>query len=828
MNKKLKFKGSMKQFMRWPLYLTILLIWLDILIFMVSVKAGILATLGIVVYIVAALLLTRFHRPLILNDLIAFANQYESLEKRLLDDLALPYAIMDTNGRMIWSNKVFAELTGKEQLYNKHITTIFPEITPDKLPVPEKQEITEMSTNFGDRIYRVSMQLVTMKDVVNEARILENVDADINLVAMFFYDETELQEYIQKNEDDKLVVALAYLDNYEEALEGVEEVRRSLLIALIDRKITKYFSNFDGLVRKLERDKYFLIMRQSSLEALKEQRFHILDEVKTVNIGNEMAVTLSIGIGLNGANYLQNYEYCRIAIEMALGRGGDQVVIKNGDSIAYFGGKSQQVEKNTRVKARVKAQALKEFMSTKDRVVVMGHKITDVDALGAAIGIYRAGKTLGKPVHIVVNDPTTSIRPLMAGYINNPDYEPSMFVDCAQAKDLVDNNTVVVVVDTNKPSYTECQDLLYLTRTIVVLDHHRRGSEVIQNAVLSYVEPYASSTCEMVAEILQYFDEDLRLRSLEADCLYAGMVIDTNNFTTRSGVRTFEAAAYLRRNGADITRVRKMLRDNIDAYKARAEVVRTAQIYRNCFAIGRCPSEGLESPTVVGAQAANELLNIAGVKASFVLTPYNNEVYVSARAIDEVNVQVMMERMGGGGHLNIAGAQVKATEDDQRYYRSVIPGRRIQRMKVILLEDVKALGKRGEIVNVSDGYARNMILPKKLGLEATPKNLNDLKLQKANEEKVAQENLEAARAFAKNLEDKEVILTLKVGEGGRTFGSVSTKEISEAAKKQLNLDIEKKKLVLPNPIRNLGVTNVPVKLHPKVTGSLKVWVKEEA
>ena len=447
MNKKLKFKGSMKQFMRWPLYLTILLIWLDILIFMISVKAGILATLGIVVYIVAALLLTRFHRPLILNDLIAFANQYESLEKRLLDDLALPYAIMDTNGRMIWSNKVFAELTGKEQLYNKHITTIFPEITPDKLPVPEKQEITEMSTNFGDRIYRVSMQLVTMKDVVNEARILENVDADINLVAMFFYDETELQEYIQKNEDDKLVVALAYLDNYEEALEGVEEVRRSLLIALIDRKITKYFSNFDGLVRKLERDKYFLIMRQSSLEALKEQRFHILDEVKTVNIGNEMAVTLSIGIGLNGANYLQNYEYCRIAIEMALGRGGDQVVIKNGDSIAYFGGKSQQVEKNTRVKARVKAQALKEFMSTKDRVVVMGHKITDVDALGAAIGIYRAGKTLGKPVHIVVNDPTTSIRPLMAGYINNPDYEPSMFVDCAQAKDLVDNNTVVVVVE---------------------------------------------------------------------------------------------------------------------------------------------------------------------------------------------------------------------------------------------------------------------------------------------------------------------------------------------------------------------------------------------
>ena len=382
MNKKLKFKGSMKRFLRWPLYLTLLLIWLDILIFMVNVKAGFLALFGLALYVVAVFLLTRYHRPRILNDLIAFANQYESLEKRLLDDLALPYAIMDTSGRLIWSNKVFSSLTGKNQLYDKHISTIFPELTADRLPAVKEQEITELSISFGDRIYRVSMQLVTMKDVVNEARILENIDMDTNLIAMFFYDETELQEYIQKNEDDKLVTALAYLDNYEEALEGVEEVRRSLLIALIDRKITKYFSNFDGLVRKLERDKYFLIMRQSSLEALKEQRFHILDEVKTVNIGNEMAVTLSIGIGLNGATYLQNYEYCRIAIEMALGRGGDQVVIKNGDSITYFGGKSQQMEKNTRVKARVKAQALKEFMSTKDRVVVMGHKITDVDALG--------------------------------------------------------------------------------------------------------------------------------------------------------------------------------------------------------------------------------------------------------------------------------------------------------------------------------------------------------------------------------------------------------------------------------------------------------------
>lgn len=661
MNEKIKLKGQLNKLVKWPVYLTALLVILNILVYLVNIKAGLVVSAGVVFYILVCVGLFAHQKPGIIKDLIGFANQYDLLQKKILDELALPYAIVDMDGKMIWSNKMFAQITGKDQSYKKHISTVFPEITSAKLPKKEEQEISEVNVSFGDRIYRVSMQRVLLGEVISQSEIIDGADENTSLIALYLYDETELREYIQKNEDNKLVVALAYLDNYEEALESVEDVRRSLLIALIDRKITKYFSNYDGVVRKLEKDKYFLVMRQSSLEALREQKFHILEEVKTVNIGNEMNVTLSIGIGLNAPTYLQNYEYSRIAIEMALGRGGDQVVIKNGNTISYFGGKAQQMEKTTRVKARVKAQALKEFMSTKERIVVMGHKITDVDALGAAIGIYRAGKTLGKPVHIVVNDPSTSIRPLMAGYMGNPEYEPNMFIDRSQAMDLVDNNTVVIVVDTNKPSYTECPELLRLTKTIVVLDHHRRGNEVIQNAVLSYVEPYASSTCEMVAEILQYFSDDLRLRNIEADCIYAGIMIDTNNFITRAGVRTFEAAAFLRRCGADMTRVRKMLRDNIDSYKARAEAVRTSEIYRDYFAIAICPSEGLESPTVVGAQAANELLNIANVKASFVLTSFRDEVYISARAIDEVNVQVMMEKMGGGGHINIAGAQVKAT-----------------------------------------------------------------------------------------------------------------------------------------------------------------------
>lgn len=632
-------------------------------------------SLGVIVYILISIMLFWVYTPSILNELVLFAKQYGTVQKRILEDLELPYALMDMHGRMIWANKTFLKIAGKGNVYNKSIHSLFSEIALEKLPSIEDGETVEAEIVVQERIYRASMRCVSLKDVIDNVDLLDLEDdvEDSTMIALYLYDETELRAYIKKNEDDKLVVALAYLDNYDEALESVEDVRRSLLVALIERKLTKYFSGFDGIVRRLEKDKYFLVMRQNSLEALKEQKFHILEEVKTVNIGNEMAVTLSIGIGLNGSNYLQSYEYSRIAIEMALARGGDQVVIKNGSNLTYYGGKSQQVEKTTRVKARVKAQALKEIISAKERVVVMGHKITDVDALGAAIGIYRAAKTLDKPVHIVINDPTTSIKPLMAGYLNNQEYESNMFIDRTEAMELVDNNTVLVVVDTNKPSYTECQELLYMTRTIVVFDHHRRGDEVITNAVLSYVEPYASSTCEMVAEILQYFSDDLRVRSPEADCMYAGMVIDTNNFTSRAGVRTFEAAAFLRRCGADITRVRKMLRDDISSYQAKAEAIRNAYIYRDYFAISQCPSEGVESPTIVGAQAANELLNMAGVKASFVLTAYNGEVYVSARAIDEVNVQVMMEKMGGGGHMNIAGAQSQATvEETEQLLKDII------------------------------------------------------------------------------------------------------------------------------------------------------------
>ena len=371
-----------------------------------------------------------------------------------------------------------------------------------------------------------------------------------------------------------------------------------------------------------------------------------------------MAVTLSIGIGVGGDTYNQNYEYSRMAIDLALGRGGDQVVVKEGENVVYYGGNSKQVEKNTRVKARVKAHALREIIESREHVMIMGHSISDTDAFGAAIGIYCAARVLGKKAQIVLDQVTSSLRPLKEGFTTEKGYPPDMFVSSERALELTDYNTLVMVVDVNRPSHTECPGLLKRTDSIVVFDHHRQSSEVISNPVLSYIEPYASSTCEMVAEVLQYFTENIKLAPHEADCIYAGILIDTSNFMTKTGVRTFEAAAYLKRCGAEVTRVRKMLRNDMDAYKARAEVVRHAEVYRGAFAISICPADKIESPTIVGAQAADELLNIVGIKASFVLTEYQGKIYVSSRSIDEINVQLIMERMGGGGHLNVAGAQL--------------------------------------------------------------------------------------------------------------------------------------------------------------------------
>lgn len=666
MKEKVKVKGQLKVYLQWPLLLSLMILLMNLAVGAVSIKAGAVMAVFTVIYVLIALWLYVYKRKRLLNGLVEFSADYAWVQKQLLSDMLLPYAVADEDGHILWTNKAFADVIGEVKQGKKSLQALFPEVTKEFLLCGD--EMASIHTFYQEQRYRMDLKRVEMAD---DPALLETLGTEAGkqvLLAAYLFDETEVLKYKKEIDDQKMVAGLIYLDNYDEALESVEEVRRSLLTALIDRKINKYITGMNGIVKKIEKDKYFFTIKQQYMAGLQENRFSILEEVKTVNIGNDMAVTLSIGIGMNGESYCQNYDFSRVSIDMALGRGGDQAVVKSGSNIQYYGGKAQQMEKTTRVKARVKAHALRELMESKDHLIIMGHKIGDIDSFGAAIGIYRIATSLNKKAHIVINDVTTSVRPMMERFLGN-DYPEDLFLTGPKAAEYVDSGTILVVVDVNRPSITEAPELLRMVKTIVVLDHHRQSSEIIDNAVLSYVEPYASSTCEMVAEILQYIADGIKIKSAESDAMYAGIVIDTNNFTNQTGVRTFEAAAFLRRNGADVTRVRKLFRDEMIDYKARAEAVRNAEVFEDAFAISVCPACGLESPTIVGAQAANELLDIVGIKASVVLTQYNGTIYLSARSIDEVNVQVMMEQLGGGGHRTIAGAQLKGVTEKEAIVR---------------------------------------------------------------------------------------------------------------------------------------------------------------
>lgn len=655
MRQDVKLKGKLKGYTQTPLVLTALFGAMDVWMYVLNIKAGILGSVFVGIYFFVMLFVYWRNKPILMNELIDFATQYGTVQKRLLNEFEVPYAVMDATGKLLWMNRQFEALSEKNKGYHKSITTIFPQITRELM---EKEDELELVVEREECVYRASVHKIHFTDILHESSSIELTEKVQYLQVIYLFDETQLTRYRIENQEMQMVPALVYIDNYDEVLDTVEEVKKSLLVALVDRKVTKFFASIDGLVKKTENDKYFVVFQHKYLEKMEEEKFSLLEDVKSIKVGNEMSVTLSMGIGYVGNDYTKNYEYSRMAIDLALGRGGDQVVVKTRDKISYFGGSNRQVDKSTRVKARVKALALREIMITRDKFFVMGHKIADIDSFGAAIGIYCAARQLGKKAQIVIDEVNTTLRPLKECFKPENGYPDDMFIPSQLALDEIDSHTALIVVDTNRPSYTECPSLLNRAKAIVVFDHHRQCEDVVKNAVLSYTEPYASSTCEMIAEVLQYFDEDIKLSTQEADAIYAGILIDTNNFVSKTGVRTFEAAAYLRRCGAEVTRVRKMLRNDMDAYKARAEAVRHAEVFHNMFAISVCPADNIESPTVACAQAANELLNIIGIKASFVLTEYHDRIYISARSIDEINVQLVMERLGGGGHMNSAGAQL--------------------------------------------------------------------------------------------------------------------------------------------------------------------------
>ena len=656
-------KKKLSVFFKIPLLLGLFLAAITVLVYFIYWPVGVILTVFLVIYFIFTLYMYFNNSEILRREMLGFATSYEQMQGELLKNFEVPYALLDSTGKIEWLNDAFAEVVHKDTDYRRSITTIFPTVRRESFPKDDKD--IRIQVEFEDRSFMAQIKKLNMADLLPSNTMLDEKARKGELYSLFLIDDTAARLAIQEVDDQSMVVGFVYIDNYEEAVDTLEDVRKSLLVALIDRKVTKYFASIDGICSKMEKDKYLIVMRKKALRQLEEGHFDLLEDAKTVKIGNEMAITLSIGIGLDGLSYAQNYEFARNAIDLALGRGGDQAVVKNPDNVTYYGGKSRQVEKSTRVKARVKAQALKEILNSRDTVFIMGHRLGDPDSFGAAIGIYRIAKTLNRKAYIVINERTVSLKQVLSLFDKNENYDKDLIIDSVHAMEYVTDNSALVVVDVNRPSITECPELLKRCKSIVVLDHHRQGKEVIENATLSYVEPYASSACEMVSEILQYTGENIKVRPEEADAIYGGIVVDTNNFTNRTGVRTFEAAAFLRRCGADVTRVRKLLRDDVVAYRAKADAVSHAQIYLDSYAISVCNAEDVQSPTEVGAQTANDLLNIKGVKASFVLTRYQNEIFISARSIDEVNVQLIMEKMGGGGHLNVAGCQLSNTSIEE-------------------------------------------------------------------------------------------------------------------------------------------------------------------
>ena len=497
--------------------------------------------------------------------------------------------------------------------------------------------------------------------------IVENKSekGDGKSVLFYLVDNTAYQNLKDKYTDEFAIVAKVEVDNFDEAISSAPSEIRPLLIAEIDSTISQYFEEYDALVRKSDEDLYLVVMNFKSLRAIKEKRFDILDDLRDLNKGNSIPITLSIGVSSFGLNFKDAYIESDSSLDLALGRGGDQAVVKVDDNYEFFGGKSKAMEKRNKVKARVIGEALKQLIDRSENVYIMGHKNPDMDAIGAAIGCLRATLNRNKEGFIVLEKSNPSIDNLIDRMKEEEAETYKKLISRETALSNIKHSSLLIIVDNHKPSFTECPDLLEKTNQIVVIDHHRRGKEFVDNPVLQYVEPYASSTCELITEMLTYMSNDLNLTHFEADALMSGIVVDTKNFSFQTGVRTFEAASILKRAGANMLKVKALFQDDLDTMVYRAEVIHNTKMIHDNIAVSRFDKESNNS-VLVAAQAADALLDINGIDASFVLTINDGKVHISGRSRGEVvSVQLILEKIGGGGHLNMAGAQLDTTDLDE-------------------------------------------------------------------------------------------------------------------------------------------------------------------
>ncbi|MGE5614000.1 MAG: DHH family phosphoesterase [Bacillota bacterium] len=631
-------------------------IYLLIILFLVLVTAFLDWRVAIPCLLLFALLIwyNARTRNRLAAEITGFIEKLElnidAASRNTLLDFPMPLAIVEKDGFISWHNASFKDFMDKEEIFKSTVKPLILDLIKNGLTAENKE----------DGYPAVSRQAEI--DGMHYNVLCRPAGTDLgkengnNVFVFYFIDITELVNLKKVYAEEKSAVGIFVIDNYDELMQSMEDSSRPQMLAEIDKKIVQWLSFANGIFKKYERDKYIFLFEQKYLKEFEEKKFDILDSIKEINIGNKIPVTLSLGFGLNGNTLSENYRYAAASIDLALGRGGDQAVIKSGNSFSFFGGKTRELEKRTKVKARVIAFALRELVDQASAVFIMGHENADIDTVGASLGLYRIAKNRGKDAYIILN----KVNPTMEGLlqrIQRDDEYKRIFVNRNEAVEMADEKALLIVVDTHRRSFVEIPELIDIVGQVVVIDHHRRGVDYIHDTVLTYQEAYASSTCELVTEIIQYIDEKLELSQVEADALYAGIVVDTKNFTYKTGVRTFEAASYLRRQGADTVVVKQLFQNSLETYSNISAVIKNAELINGETAIAVCP-HGMKNARLIAAKASDELLNISGITAAFVLCEAGNEIWISGRSLGDINVQVILEKLGGGGHMTVAGAQL--------------------------------------------------------------------------------------------------------------------------------------------------------------------------
>ena len=633
-------------------YLIALFIF-TIIIWIYQPVLGVISLLVLAYLVYHAITETDKKNKLVKRHIEILSEEFETAAKHAIFNMPFPLVIIDEKGSITWYNTPFLNMIIEEDILNERIYDLVPGFNLEDLLKSEENE--PLNIKYDNKTYLVYPNFIDGKKTASSRN---------RLIMLYWVDFTIYFGLANKYRNEKPIVSLVYIDNFDDVKNNTPDVNRPLLIAEIDKRINEYFLQYNGLVRKYENDKYLVIIENQALEEIQEKKFDILDEIRELDMGNTIPITLSIGVSATGEDFNQSYNNAKAAIDIALGRGGDQAVLNKEGAYEFYGGKSKALEKRNKVRARVIGHALRQLIDQADNVFVMGHKNPDMDSIGAAIGVISAVRSRGKKGYIILNGENPSIINICDKMREEQPELLESIISSQEAEELVSHNSLMILVDNHKPSFTEAPDLLDLVNKIVVIDHHRRGAEFVKDPVLTYLEPYASSTSELVTEILTYMSDRINLTKFEAEALLAGITVDTNNYSFKTGVRTFEAASTLKRAGADTTAVKQLFRDDHETYLYKAEVIGSSKIVFDNIVIGRLERD-IENGLLIAAQAANELLGVKGIKASFVLTYSNDRVHISARSLGDMSVQLIMEDLGGGGHLTSAAAQLLGVTIDE-------------------------------------------------------------------------------------------------------------------------------------------------------------------